>query len=90
MPATTVKGPYAQPRIPGVKRFPRHTCLAPVIHHMLTKLAMAENKSMSYVAAELIGDLIGIDAATGEPLPKGEQSRRYREIRRIFLKGRKR
>lgn len=89
MPTVIVTRPSSQPRIAGVRRVPRPTCLVPVIHHALNKIAMFENKSMSYVTAELVGDLIGLDAATGRALSKKEQARRYREIRKIFLVGRK-
>jgi hypothetical protein len=75
----------SQPRIPGVRRTPRHTSLLPAIDNGLKAIAAAEGKYYSYVAASFIGDLIGIDAATGEPLAREEFLRRHRSIRRLFL-----
>lgn len=75
----------AQPRIAGVKRRPRHTSLIPIIDDGLKNIAASEGKFYSYVAASFIGDLIGIDAATGDRLTKDEFLRRHRHIRRLFL-----
>jgi hypothetical protein len=59
---------FAQPRIPGVKREPRHTCLLPEVHDWLATRARAKNISVSRAAAEIISKARGVDAATGERL----------------------
>jgi len=63
---TKSKYSWAQPRIPGVVRLPRHTCLHPLVKAGLQDLSDQEERSISYIIAEVISDYFGIDCRTGE------------------------
>jgi hypothetical protein len=57
-----------QPRIRGVVRLPKPAGLLPVIEHGLQTIARMEDKSLSWVLAEIISAYFNLDAATGHPL----------------------
>lgn len=54
-----------QPRIKGVTRLHSVSALLPQIEEALREIAHNENRSVSWVKAEIICDWFGIDAATG-------------------------
>lgn len=49
-----------QPRIPGVRRIPGYNCLLPVVRQNLLEIAKAENKSLSWVIAEVVNRYFGL------------------------------
>jgi len=62
--------PRRQPRIPGVRRRPRHTGLTPTVDDVLNRLARQSRRSRSYVLAEILSDWCGVDVCTGERLQR--------------------
>lgn len=57
-----------QPRIKGVSRLQKPSGLLPVIEHGLQQIARMENKSISWVIAEIVSAYFNLDSATGLPL----------------------
>lgn len=54
-----------QPRIKDVSRIPKVSSLHPLVQNGLEVIARKENKSYSWVIAEIVSDFFGIDCETG-------------------------
>lgn len=54
------------PRIPGIRRLRAGESLHPHVLRGLKRIAHSEQRSLSWVMAEIISDYFKINAATGE------------------------
>jgi hypothetical protein len=59
---------FRQPRIKGVRREARHTCLLPRVNEKLHTLSARTGKSPSRLIAEAVSIITGYDAATGDKI----------------------
>lgn len=58
----------SQPRIKGVCRLSKPSGLIPVVEHGLQTIAKMEDKSVSWVIAEIVSAYFNLDSATGLPI----------------------
>lgn len=58
----------SQPRIKGICRLSKPSGLIPVVEHGLQTIARLEQKSVSWVIAEIVSAYFNLDSATGLPL----------------------
>ena len=56
-----------QPRIKGTTRICKPSGLLPVVEHGLQTIAKMEDKSLSWVIAEIISAYFNLSSATGRP-----------------------
>jgi plasmid stability protein len=68
--ASTLRKLFAQPRIPGVRRLPRHTSLLPSVETRLRDRALREGRSVSAIAAQILSAHLGVDAFTGDTVAR--------------------
>jgi hypothetical protein len=68
--AATLRKLFAQPRIPGVRRHPRHTALLPTVEQRLRDRALREGRSVSAIAAQILSAHLGVDAFTGDTVAR--------------------
>jgi hypothetical protein len=53
--------PRSQPRLAGSPREPRATCVPPHVTKALRAIALREDKSLSWVTAQIVYDYLGLD-----------------------------
>jgi len=58
----------SQPRIKGTCRLQKPSGLLPVVEHGLQTIARLEQKSVSWVIAEIVSAYFNLDSATGLPI----------------------
>lgn len=60
----------SQPRIKGIKRIPSYSGMHPDVKYGIKSIARKEDKSVSWVMAEIISDYFNIDCMTGKKIHK--------------------
>lgn len=60
----------SQPRIKRTKRIPSYSGMHPDVKYGIKSIARKENKSVSWVIAEIVSEFFGIDCMTGKKIHK--------------------